>query len=93
MINKDNAIKNLKNLSNYYKKYRISSTKGLFTDLVDALNLNESDKSSRYGDFSIEFTDGYGNTLSIRISNHNAVADNYLEKNKNKDFNLSIVIR
>lgn len=66
----------------------VDNTKGFITTLSNALEA-EVKGASRYANFTLS----NGTTLSIRISNHNANANNYKEKGTARDVNISIVIK
>lgn len=77
------------NLSEIAKKIISSdNAKGFITALSTALEA-EVKGASRYANFTLSD----GTTLSIRISNHNANANNYIEKGTVRDSNISIVVK
>lgn len=92
MIDINTAIENLKKLSEYYKKIEFTSSVGFYTNVCNALLLPEREGVSRYDDFEIKYVDGYRNVFSIRISNHHANTNSYIEHENIKDYNLSILI-
>ena len=81
----ENARKNLLTVSEKYKG--IHDPEGFITNLKRALGMG-ADKASNYKVFKIALT---GHRVSIRVSNHHANADKYLEHEAN-DFNLSIMV-
>ena len=79
------AKTNLENLAKEYKE--VNNPKGFITDLKVALGMNP-ENASGYAVFII----GDNNMrISIRVSNHHANANKYLEHSQN-EFNLSIMI-
>jgi len=86
-INLKSAIERLKKLSSDYMGY--SNPKNFIGNVRYALGLKSGDTASSYGEFYIHFPNGV-KSFSIRISNHNAVADTY--HGRDSDFNLSISI-
>ena len=77
------------NLSEIAKKIISSdNAKGFITALSTALEA-EVKGASRYANFTLSD----GTTLSIRISNHNENANNYIEKGTVRDSNISIVVK
>lgn len=77
---------NLLQLANF--SINSKSEKGFITDLSNALEATDKG-ATKYADFVLVD----GTTMSIRISNHNANADNYKTNNNVKDENISIVIK
>lgn len=94
-IDIETAIANLEYLKNKYKNNK--NLRGLYTDLCVALglpdNLDESDNENNDGGVSqYGYVDIDGRLISVRISNHNANADTYVENDTNYQYNLSIVV-
>lgn len=90
-INSDSAIQKLKNLATKYRN--INDPRGFLTDLRIALGIPESNGVSKYGVVTIPKDDGTELTISLRITNHQANANTYIEHNANYEYNLSIVIK
>lgn len=90
-INSESAIQELKNLANKYKN--INDPRGFLTDLRNALGMPDSKGASKYGVITIPKEDGTKLVVSLRITNHQANADTYIEHNANYEYNLSIVIK
>ncbi len=90
-INSETAIRKLKNLS---KKYiGVTNPYGFLTDLRIALGLPDAKGVSKYGVVTIP-KEGYEQLLvSLRITNHQANANTYIEHDSNYAYNLSIVVR
>ena len=90
-INSESAIQELKNLANKYRN--INDPRGFLTDLRNALGIPYSKGASKYGVITIPKEDGTELVVSLRITNHQANADTYIEHNANYEYNLSIVIK
>ena len=91
-INSESAIQELKNVANKYKN--INDPRGFLTDLRNAFGIPDSKGASKYGVITIpKKKDGTELVVSLRITNHQANADTYIEHNANYEYNLSIVIK
>lgn len=90
-INSESSIPKLKNLVSKYEN--INDPRGFLTDLRIALGIPDSCGASKYGVISIPKEDGTTMIISLRITNHQANANTYIEHNANYEYNLSIVIR
>ena len=90
-INSEIAIPKLKELSNKYKN--IDDPRGFLTDLRNALGIPDSNGASKYGVVTIPKQDGTTLEVSLRITNHQANANTYIEHNANYEYNISIVVK
>lgn len=90
-INLDTAIPNLRNVAQKY--IGIVNPYGFLTDLRKALGIPNSSGVSKYGKVTIPKDDGSVLQASLRVTNHQANADKYVEHNTNYEYNLSIVVR
>ena len=89
-INSEIAIPNLEKLAKYYNsKY---NAKGFITNLCNALGLPMKNQSSQYGEVEIPFINPTCKA-SLRITAHNANAENNIKHDANYPYNLSIVVR
>ena len=86
-INIETAIAKLNELKIKYNGE--NKLKGLYTDLCIALGLGngEGDSVSQYGYFTIGDIE-----VSLRISNHDANANKYIENDGNYIYNLCVVV-
>ena len=80
-----NVQTNLENLARVYAEKVTNKTRGFITDLSKALKLTQHE-ASNYGSFALP----NGETLAIRISNHNARVSNFDKNDENNG--ISIVI-
>ena len=87
----ESAIQELKKLVNKYRN--INDLRGFLTDLRNALGIPDSRGASKYGVITIPKEDGTELVVSLRITNHQANANTYIEHNANYEYNLSIVTR
>jgi hypothetical protein len=90
-INLESAINNLENLSKRY--LGITNLQGFLTDLRFALGIPNSKGASKYGEVKIPKDGGIILKASLRITNHQANAEQYIINNANYEYNLSIVVR
>ena len=80
-----NVQTNLENLARVYAEKVTNKTRGFITDSSKALKLTQHE-ASNYGSFALP----NGETLAIRISNHNARVSNFDKNDENNG--ISIVI-
>ena len=90
-INSVIAIPKLQKLAQKY--LGITDPHGFLTDLRVALGIPDSQGASKYGVVSIPKEDGSILQASLRVTNHQANANTYIEANSNYNYNLSIVVR
>lgn len=90
-INSKTAIIELQKLAEKY--IGITNPHGFLTDLRMALGIYNSKGASKYGYVIIPKEDGSSLQASLRITNHNSNAENYIKNNANYEYNLSIMIR
>lgn len=90
-IDSKTAIPKLKNLAN--KCNGVSDPYGFLTDLRETLGIPDSEGVSKYGVVSIPKEDGSILQASLRITNHQANANTYIDHNANYNYNLSIVVK
>lgn len=90
-INSEIAIPKLKNLAQRY--VGVTDPHGFLTDLRIALGIPDSHGASKYGIVSIPKEDGNILQASLRVTNHQANANTYIDHNANYEYNLSIVVR
>lgn len=90
-INVEMAITKLAELS---KKYiGITNPQGFLTDLRIALGIPDSSGVSKYGEVIICIGTDVFLYASLRITNHQANAKQYIIHNANNEYNLSIVVK
>lgn len=91
LINTETAIKKLKIIANEYMG--VNNPHGFLTNLRVALGMPDSENISKYGIVNIR--KDFHNELraSLRITNHQANAEQYILHNANYEYNLSIVVR
>lgn len=87
-INIEKSIENLKNFKNKYENVVKTPLASFISDIRGALSLPKEGGISKYGYFAVN-----GETISIRLSNHNVNANNYIRNNSNYSQNVSIVIK
>ena len=90
-INSEIAIPKLKKLAQDY--IGVADPQGFLTDLRIALGIPNSQGASKYGEVTIPKEDGSELKASLRITNHQANAEQYIKHNANYEYNLSIVVR
>ena len=90
-INSEIAIPKLKKLAQDY--IGVTDPQGFLTDLRIALGIPNSQGASKYGEVTIPKEDGSELKASLRITNHQANAEQYIKHNANYEYNLSIVVR
>lgn len=90
-IHSEIAIPQLQILSEKY--IGLTDPMGFLTDLRIAVGLPDSKGASKYGEVSIPYNDGRLLQASLRITNHQANAEQYITHNANLEYNLSIVVR
>lgn len=90
-INSEIAIPKLKKLAQDY--IGVTDPQGFLTDLRIALGIPNSQGASKYGEVTIPKEDGSELKASLRITNHQANAEQYIKHNANCEYNLSIVVR
>ncbi|MBR6054610.1 MAG: hypothetical protein IKP46_04655 [Bacteroidales bacterium] len=90
-IHSGTAIPKLAVLS---KKYLgVNDPMGFLTDIRLAIGLPDSKGASKYGEVTIPNKNGQILHASLRVTNHQANAEQYIIHNANLDYNLSIVVR
>lgn len=90
-INSEIAIPKLKKLAQDY--IGVTDPQGFLTDLRIALGIPNSQGASKYGEVTIPKEDGSELKASLRITNHQANAEQYIKHDANYEYNLSIVVR
>ena len=90
-INSEITIPKLQNLAQRY--VGVTDPHGFLTDLRIALGIPDSHGASKYGIVSIPKEDGNILQASLRVTNHQANANTYIDHNANYEYNLSIVVR
>ena len=90
-INSNTAIPKLKKLSKLY--IGVNNPQGFLTDLRIALGIPDSPKASKYGEVTIRAGSDVILYATLRITNHQANAEQYIIHNTNNEYNLSIVIK
>lgn len=90
-INSETAIPKLQNLAQKY--IGATNPQGFLTDLMVALGIPDSQGASKYGVVTIPKDDGSILQASLRITNHQANAEQYIQHNANYEYNLSIVVK
>lgn len=90
-INIDTAIPKLEKLA---KKYvGMANPQGFLTDLRIALGIPDSQGVSKYGEVLVFKEDNFFLKASLRITNHQANAKQYIIHDANCEYNLSVVVR
>lgn len=90
-INVEVAITNLQKIA---KKYvGIKNPQGFITDLRIALGIPDTPGASKYGLVTILSGNDVFLQASLRITNHQANAEQYIMHNANCEYNLSVVVR
>ena len=89
-INVKTAVTNLEDLKKNYSGNEKRNLAGFLLDIEEAIGLpNPQHKSSKYG-----FVDINGKQISVRLSNHNADCNTYVNNdNAIYPYNISIVIK
>lgn len=90
-INSEIAIPKLQKLAETY--LGVSDPHRFLTDLRVALGIPDSQGASKYGVVSIPKEDGSILQASLRVTNHQANANTYIDHDANYKYNLSIVVR
>lgn len=90
-INSEIAIPKLQKLAETY--FGVSDPHRFLTDLRVALGIPDSQGASKYGVVSIPKEDGSILQASLRVTNHQANANTYIDHDANYKYNLSIVVR
>ena len=90
-INSESAIPKLQELAHKY--IGIIDAKGFLDDLRIALGIPNAKRVSKYGEIVVPKDDGSILKASLRITNHQANAEQHIKNNANYDYNLSIVVR
>ena len=90
-INSEIAIPKLQKLAETY--FGVSDPHRFLTDLRVALGIPDSQCASKYGVVSIPKEDGSILQASLRVTNHQANANKYIDHDANYKYNLSIVVR
>ena len=90
-INLEFATNKLKKIAEDY--LGIIDLEGFLTDLRVALGIPTSKGASKYGEVRIPKDNGTVLKASLRITNHQANAEQYIKNNANYEYNLSIVVR
>jgi len=90
-INSEKAIPKLQKLAETY--FGVSDPHRFLTDLRVALGIPDSQGASKYGVVSIPKEDGSILQASLRVTNHQANANTYIDHDANYKYNLSIVVR
>lgn len=90
-INSEIAIPKLQKLADTY--FGVSDPHRFLTDLRVALGIPDSQGASKYGVVSIPKEDGSILQASLRVTNHQANANTYIDHDANYKYNLSIVVK
>ena len=90
-INIETAIPKLEKIAQKY--VGIINPQGFLTDLRIALGIPDSQGVSKYGEVLIFKEDVFFLKASLRITNHQANAKQYIIHDTNCEYNLSIVVR
>ena len=90
-INSEISIPKLQKLAETY--FGVSDPHRFLTDLRVALGIPDSQGASKYGVVSIPKEDGSILQASLRVTNHQANANTYIDHDANYKYNLSIVVR
>ena len=90
-INVEVAITNLQKIAQKY--IGVTNPQGFLTDLRVALDIPDTLGASKYGFVTIPLVEGVSLYASLRITNHQANAEQYVMHNANCEYNLSVVIR
>lgn len=90
-INIETAIPKLEKIAQKY--VGIINPQGFLTDLRIALGIPDSQGVSKYGEVLIFKEDVFFLKASLRITNHQANAKQYIIHDANCEYNLSIVVR
>ena len=90
-INSEIAIPKLQKLAETY--FGVSDPHRFLTDLRVALGIPDSQGASKYGVVSIPKEDGSILQASLRVTNHQANANTYIDHDANYKYNLSIVVK
>ena len=90
-INVEVAIAKLHKI--VHKNVGITNTQGFLTDLRMALGIPDTPGASKYGLVTMLLGNDVFLQASLRITNHQANAEQYILHNANSEYNLSVVVR
>lgn len=90
-INVEVAIANLQKIAQKY--VGVNNPQGFLTDLRMALGIPDTPGASKYGLVTILSGNDVFLQASLRITNHQANAEQYILHNANSEYNLSVVVR